>query len=471
MTRRTLALLFMLLTSSTLLAGAPLNVVTTIKPLHSILSNLLQNTQPPTLLIADRQLPYHYPLSTEQEESIQQADLLVWVGPELEKFMLEPLQKLSRQTTVLTLLDNEEIKVLPSRWEGQGRDPFFWLDSRNVIILADELARVLMRLDPERRALYEKNRHQLLTRLAELDRQLEYGYRGLKSGIGMAYYDTLQYFEQAYALKIRGVVTQSPTMPVSGESLLVNRAKLATGDYSCLLTEQQSVMEQLALLTNQITLNITPLDSFGSQLQPGADLYFELMKQNTDAIKQCLQYEHTPHALIEPEDEAMIPSGIGGRFMLQDHFGRFITDQDIAGKFQLIYFGYTFCPDVCPTSLIALSAALNQLDEAEAEQFQPLFITVDPERDTPKVLGEYVTYFHPSLIGLTGTKEMIEHVSQLYKVKFERVEDPSRPADQYIIDHSSGLYLMAPDGQFITKFAHGASPGLIAERLRSYLRK
>lgn len=470
MFRHIVAPLFVLLLSTPLLADKPLNVVTTIKPIHSILAGLLKGTQPPTLLIDDQQLPYNYQLNETQKESIHGADLLVWVGPELEKFMLEPVERLSQQTTVLTLLDNEEIKVLPSRWEGQGRDPFFWLDSRNVIILADELARVLMRIDPDRKALYERNRQQQLSRLAELDRQLEYGYRGLKSGIGMAYFDTLQYFEQAYALKIRGVVTQSPSMPVSGKSLLVNRAKLASGDYSCLLTEQQSAMEQLALLTNQITLNITPLDSFGSRLPPGTDHYFKLMKQNTDAIKQCLQYESIPHNLLEQE-ETVLSSGIGGKFMLQDHFGRFITDQQILGKLHLIYFGYTFCPDVCPTSLIAISAALNQLEAEEAEQIQPYFITVDPERDTAKVLNQYVTYFHPSLIGLTGTKEMINHVAKLYKVKFEKVVDPGRDPDQYIIDHSSGLFLMAPNGKFIAKLAHGIPPGEIAERLRSYLQQ
>jgi len=468
MYRQLTTLWVLLLIASSSWADAPLKVVTTIKPIHYILSGLLAGSTPPQLLVDGAQLPYHYRLSEPQKKSIQQADLIVWVGPELEKFMLEPLQQLNANTTVLTLLDNEEIKVLPSRWDESKRDPFFWLDSRNIIILTDELARVLMKVDPERKALYERNRHQLLLRLARLDRNLEYGYRGLKSGIGMAYYDTLQYFEQAYALKIRGVVTQSPTTPVSGLSLLQSHAKLASGDYSCLLTEQQSAMEQLPILTQGVQLNITPLDSFGTTLESGTDFYFELMKYNTSAIKQCLQFENSPISLPPDSDQAPLSSGIGGKFMLRDHHGKLITDQDLLGKFHLIYFGYTFCPDVCPTSLITLSSALNQIGEL-AEQVRPYFITVDPTRDTPEILNTYVTYFHPTLVGLTGTQAMVDRVAALYRIQYEKVEDPSRAADEYIIDHSSGLFLMAPDGKFITKFAHGIAPTEVATRLKAVL--
>lgn len=469
MFKRSLLLLLLFSLSPYSAADAPLNVVVTIKPVHSLLVGLMKGVTPPTLLIDGEQSPYTYTLSDLQKKQVQQADLLVWVGPELEQFMQEPIQNLSRRTTLLTLLDNPEIKLLPSRWDEQKRDPFFWLDSRNAIIITDELAKMLMQADPERRSLYERNRHQLLTRLATLDRQLEYDYRGLKSGIGMAYYDTLQYFEQAYALKIRGVVTQSPTTPVSGESLLENRAKLNSGDYSCLLTEQHGQHEQLPLLTQGINLNITPLDSFGTTMEAGEDLYFTLMEHNTKAIKTCLQYENSPHQRLNVEEPVVgSTQGIGGKFMLHNHFGQLVTDQDLLGKFHLLYFGYTFCPDVCPTSLITVAAALNQLGEA-AEKIQPYFITVDPKRDTPEALRTYVTYFHPSLVGLTGTQAMTDRVAALYRVKYEKVIEPGRPADQYIIDHSSGLFLMAPDGRFITKFAHGIPASEIANRLKSYL--
>lgn len=446
----------------------PLHVVTTIKPIHSIISGLMEGTRSPDLLIDQQSIFDHGPLSNHQQQQLQRADLFVWVGPELESFLANSIGTLSPRTVILTLLDNPEIKVLQTRGQEKQRDPYFWLDSRNMIILADELAKALMRIDPERTALYQKNRQTVLQRLSELDRGLEYGYRGLKSGIGMAYYDTLQYFEQAYALKIRGVVTTSPTTPVSGLSLLQNRAKLASGIYSCMLTETGMPTPELGLLTDGVTLNIGVLDSLGTKLSPGPELYYQLMEHNTKTIKTCLRYEE--QALLNaPQPEAVTPpSRIGGKFMLRDHHGRLFTDQDMHGKLHLIYFGYTFCPDVCPTSLITLSSALNQLGE-QAEAIQPYFITVDPARDTAEALKTYVSYFHPSMIGLTGTQAMTDRVAKLYRVKYERVIDPTRAPDQYIIDHSSGLYLMAPDGTFITKFAHGLPAPDLASRLREYI--
>lgn len=401
--------------------------------------------------------------------------MVVWIGPELEQFMVNQLELLGPNTTLFTLLDNEEIKVLTSRWNKERRDPFIWLDSRNILIITDELARALTKLDPERKSLYENNRRNLLRRLAELDRRLEYGYRGLKSGIGMAYYDTLQYFEQAYALKIRGVVAESPMTPVRGLSFLQNRARLKSGDYSCLLTEQQIDPDALSLLTDGTTLNIGLLDSFGSRIEAGEDHYFKLMEHNTVTIKQCLKYvddsivEESAKEVAKNSAQDTTPSSyIGGKFMLRDHHGKLFTDQDMLGKFHLVYFGYTFCPDVCPTSLLTISSALNRIGD-DAEQIQPYFITVDPARDTPDVLSTYVNYFHPALTGLTGTQAMTDRVARIYNVKYEKVVDESRDPEQYIMDHSSGVFLMAPNGEFITKLAHGISANDMAARIREIL--
>ena len=474
---RLLSLFVLLIFSSTTWSGEPLRIVTTIKPIRSILSGLLAGTRPPELLVDNQQSPYTVTLSRSKQHTIRDADMVVWVGPELEQFMVKQIEQLGPKTTLFTLLDNEEIKVLQSRWNKGKRDPFLWLDSRNILILTDELFRALIKLDPERRSLYENNRRNLLSRLAELDRRLEYGYRGLKSGIGMAYYDTLQYFEQAYALKIRGVVAESPTTPVSGLSFLQSRAKLKSGDYSCLLTEQQIDPDDLSLLTNEITLNIGLLDSFGSKIDAGEDHYFKLMEQNTATIKQCLKYvddsiaeEVAKEVIQNSTSNSTTTSYIGGKFMLRDHHGKLFTDQDMLGAFHLVYFGYTFCPDVCPTSLLTISSALNKLGD-DAKQIQPYFITVDPARDRPEALNTYVNYFHPTLIGLTGTQSMIDRVARMYHVKYEKVIDESRDPDQYIMDHSSGVFVMAPSGEFITKLAHGISADDMAARIRDVLSK
>lgn len=152
-------------------------------------------------------------------------------------------------------------------------------------------------------------------------------------------------------------------------------------------------------------------------------------------------------------------ASIGGPFTLVDHSGRTVTQDTYKGRFQLIYFGYTFCPDVCPTELAGMAQALDRLG-AEADRVQPLFITVDPERDTVPHLAEYVGLFHPRLAGLTGTPDQIRAVARAFRVYYARArsDDPR----YYAMDHSSFVYLMGPDGAFLTVFPHGTAPEKMA---------
>jgi cytochrome oxidase Cu insertion factor (SCO1/SenC/PrrC family)/ABC-type Zn2+ transport system substrate-binding protein/surface adhesin len=464
-----LAGLVLFIFSGSLLAKEQFRVVASIKPVHSILAGLMEGTEGPELLVGEGKLPFGYELTGEQSKGLASADVIVWIGPELEKFLIEPLKSQDGGATVVTLLDNPELKILPSRWDESERDPFIWSDSRNMIILVDELAKVLMNADAARAHLYKRNRAALLAKVAELDRRLEYGYRGLKSGIGMAYYDTLQYFEQAYALKIRGVVVQSPGKTVDAGKLLGSRAKLSEGYYSCLITESRMQMPDLPLLLGGIEINRAELDSFGSNFAPGPDLYFNVMDYNTTSIKECLQ-QGLPEEMAAVEEEYIpITSKIGGKFMLVDHYGKLVTEQDLQGKYQMIYFGYTFCPDICPTSLQVMSLALDMLGD-KAKRIQPYFITVDPERDTVKVMRDYVAYFNESLIGLTGTKTMTDRVARQFKVRYEKVIEEGMDPEMYIMDHTASVYLMAPDGTFITKLAHGISAQQMVDKINEYIR-
>lgn len=135
-------------------------------------------------------------------------------------------------------------------------------------------------------------------------------------------------------------------------------------------------------------------------------------------------------------------ASIGGPFTLTDQDGRTVTERDFPG-WKLIYFGFTYCPAICPTELQKVSLILKTLGE-RGEKIQPLFISVDPERDTPAVLKGYVPMFHPRLKGLTGTPEQIEAVKASWRVYAAKVQEPN--ANDYTVDHSSFLYLMAPDG-------------------------
>lgn len=156
---------------------------------------------------------------------------------------------------------------------------------------------------------------------------------------------------------------------------------------------------------------------------------------------------------------------IGGSFMLQDHLGRVVRDDTFIGKYLLVYFGYTFCPDVCPTGLQTLGQALDQLGD-DAQKVQALFITVDPERDTSKVLRDYVAAFHPSLIGLTGPRDFVDSAIRKYKVKAEKVPTPGSPG-AYTVDHTASVFLMDPGGRYLRRYPHGMSAEEIVKDLRS----
>ncbi len=457
----------LLLQMPSVYADDSFRVVASIKPVHSILSSLMRGTEGPQLLVKQGVTPYNYQLDAKQKQDLKKADIIVWVGPELERFLEQPLAALGPEVQVKTILDNPRIKVLPSRWNESHRDPYFWLDTRNIIILIDELTRELMQADAARAHLYKRNRDALYMRMAELDRRLEYGYRGLKSGVGIAYYDTLQYFEQAYALKIRGLVAQSPLQAVDAARLLDGRTKLAEGYYSCLLAETNMKMPDLPLLTGTAEIKRADLDSFGNRFTPGPDLYFHLMEHTTRVIKDCLKQGDTKVA-ASLESEPAAPLEIGGKFMLMDHNGKLVTEKDLRGKFHIILFGYTFCPDVCPTSLQTLTLALSKLGD-KAQKIQPYFISVDPERDTVQVMQRYVGYFYNGLIGLTGSKSMIEHVAKQFNVRYEKVLEPGMEPDMYIMDHTASSFLMAPDGSFITKFAYGISPQQLVEKINQYI--
>jgi len=165
-----------------------------------------------------------------------------------------------------------------------------------------------------------------------------------------------------------------------------------------------------------------------------------------------------------------LPAGLsfGGPFELVDQDGRTRTDTDFRGRFMLVFFGYTFCPDICPLDLSVMADALDRLGP-KGELVQPVFVSIDPARDTPAVLKDYVGLFHPRLVGLTGGEPQVRAVARAYRVHRRKVvTDAGRP-DDYLVDHGSLAYLMGPDGGFLTLVPHGTDAGRMAEVVASYL--
>jgi cytochrome oxidase Cu insertion factor (SCO1/SenC/PrrC family) len=179
-----------------------------------------------------------------------------------------------------------------------------------------------------------------------------------------------------------------------------------------------------------------------------------------------------PPSAAEPSAAALMDAvmwskeQIGGPFALIDQDGRPRTDTDFRGKLLLVYFGYTYCTDVCPTDLQAISAVIDKLGAA-GESVQPLFITVDPEHDTPEAIKLYVTLFHPRLVGLTGSAKQIKVIARAYKVYYAKNEE-SKKFDS-VIDHSGFVFLVGRDGKYIGFFPPGTSADRMFDSLRQQL--
>lgn len=162
----------------------------------------------------------------------------------------------------------------------------------------------------------------------------------------------------------------------------------------------------------------------------------------------------------------MAPAPTGGDFTLQTASGP-LSLQDYRGKVVVLYLGYTFCPDVCPTSLALLAQGLSSLDESELARVQGLFVSVDPERDTPERLQEYAPFFHPAIVGASGTPEVLAALAQRYGASYTR--QASNADGQYAVDHSSITYVIGPEGKLLHSLPHATPPQQIAEAIRAAL--
>lgn len=166
------------------------------------------------------------------------------------------------------------------------------------------------------------------------------------------------------------------------------------------------------------------------------------------------------------ERDAQAANRIGGPFTLVNTKGETVTEADFRGQYKLVFFGYTYCPDVCPTSLLNITRALNTLEKQMPEKVDnitPIFISVDPERDTTEVLGDYVSNFHDNVVGLTGSDAQIAEAAKQYRVRYWRVQGEDQSA--YTMAHTAYIFLMGPEGKLITRFDHKTPASEMAQVL------
>ncbi|KAL7751690.1 Cu-binding protein [Sorochytrium milnesiophthora] len=200
--------------------------------------------------------------------------------------------------------------------------------------------------------------------------------------------------------------------------------------------------------------------SFGLMLVTGAAIYayFDIEKAKAAKEREAAM-----------ADQAIGRPKIGGPFQLIDHNGKRVTDADFRGKFTLLYFGFTNCPDICPEELDKMAEALNVLDAdpLTKEKVTPVFISCDPKRDSVDAVREYVKEFHPRLIGLTGKYEDIKATAKAYRVYFSSPPPEEEGDDDYLVDHSIFMYFMDPNGQFVDAFGRNLDSKEIVKRVHS----
>ena len=165
--------------------------------------------------------------------------------------------------------------------------------------------------------------------------------------------------------------------------------------------------------------------------------------------------------LLEQEE----PSGISPRYLLMNPQGRAVTNEDFRGRFQLVTFGFVSCPDVCPTTLLQFKNILEALGD-KAARLQPIFVTVDPERDTGAILLEYTAAFDPRILGLTGSPELVRRAAENFRFKYEKVREPGAASTVYTMNHTAGMVLLDAQGGFVARFAYEMPAVEIAERIR-----
>ncbi len=158
---------------------------------------------------------------------------------------------------------------------------------------------------------------------------------------------------------------------------------------------------------------------------------------------------------------------VGGPFTMLNQRGETVTEKSFLGKPTLLFFGFTFCPDVCPTELQVMAAALDQLGE-KGKDIVPVFVTIDPERDTPEVMANYVSNFGERFVGLTGSAEQVAGIAGAYRVYYAKQENKERPSD-YLMDHSSVIYLMGADGKFLKHFTYTTDAATLAQGIATAL--
>jgi zinc transport system substrate-binding protein len=292
------------------LAAEPPKVVATIPPIHSLAAALMAGAGEPALLVRGNASPHGYQLRPSEAVAIQDADVVVWVGPGLEAFMERPLGNLGAGTRVVTLLEAPGVERLPAReggaWEaheaeehhegaeedhghGEHHDPHVWLSPANAQAMVRVIAATLAAADPERAALYRANEDRTVQELAALDEELEAALAPVRGKPFVVFHDAYRYLEAAYGLNAAGSITVSPDRPPSAQRLVELAEKIERSGAVCVFGEVQSASPLVGTLIADKGIGTGQLDpEGGTTVKPGPKAYAELMRRNVGVLVDCL---------------------------------------------------------------------------------------------------------------------------------------------------------------------------------------
>jgi zinc transport system substrate-binding protein len=295
------AILLVLLTVSMPAARAmdePARVVASITPLHAIAASVMEGAGAPELLLRGTASPHSYALRPSDAARLSRAQIVFWIGPELETFLVAPLARLPAGTRVIALSDAPGVLRLPARegglWEdahahGEGvSDPHLWLDPRNGIAIAQAMAEELAAADPVRAARYRANASAFAGRVQTLDAELARSLAGVRTRPYIALHDAYHYFEERYALSPAGAVTVAVDRPAGVRRVVQIREHIAKAGVTCIFAPPQFSAKQVSALTEGLPVRVTALDDLGTTLPPGAGHYERLLRDLAANVRTCL---------------------------------------------------------------------------------------------------------------------------------------------------------------------------------------
>jgi len=286
-------LILYLLTAVSMLRAQPLRVVATVKPLHSLVSGVMQGAGQPELLLTGSESPHHYSLRPSERRILGDATLVFWIGPGFETFLTQMMEDRAGQRHI-ALMETAGIETLPARTthaadaSDSHPDPHIWLSVNNARLMIDEIANQLIELDPGHRLLYQLNRDAMRARVDALDRELHTRLDGLDSPY-LTFHDAYQYFERDYRLHNAGFASNSEELPPGARHVHELIERIDSEHIGCLVYDAPSRPALVKTLQRGHDLKVVELDPLGLRLHPGAGLWFTLMRNIGSGFADCLR--------------------------------------------------------------------------------------------------------------------------------------------------------------------------------------